>query len=114
MTDAAQDKSPVVAFGLLATTVALKAKTGHLTKGDICSLTSAVLSDMQGDLRAYEAVLSFVAHHRAAPVAAGSALQDAILELVPQVDPHRTEQVMREFEGEEQMEFPWQQIRGMV
>ncbi|CUH66836.1 hypothetical protein TG4357_02669 [Thalassovita gelatinovora] len=110
----ADDRIPVVAFGLLATTVALKAKTGHLTKGDICALSASVLAHMPGNVAAHSAVLEFVANHRAAPVAAGTALQDAILELVPEVDPYRAEQVLSDFEGEDQMQFPWQGIRGMV
>ncbi|WP_299558686.1 hypothetical protein [uncultured Sulfitobacter sp.] len=78
-----QDCNPVIAFGLLATTVALKAKTGRLKREDKDKLISSAdvwcadLPDAQA------AVVDFLEAVDAYPLFAGELLQSAARNLVP-------------------------------
>ncbi len=71
------DFNPVVAFGLLATTVALKAKTGRLKDRDRMSLMQSALfwCDVMPEARV--AALDFFEAVDSYPLFAGETLQEA-------------------------------------
>lgn len=72
-------QSQRVAFGLAATTVALKARVGQLTAGHQVDFAARALEWVHDDELARLAVLDFLAHARRDPAGAGARLQDFIL-----------------------------------
>lgn len=72
------DRSPLIAFGLLATTVALKARTGQLRDADRLKLATSALEWVADLPEARAAVLTFLHFAQVDPVGAGCALQDAV------------------------------------
>jgi hypothetical protein len=68
-----------VAFGLAATTVALKARTGQLRLQDQVDFAIRALEFVPNDDMARLAVVDFLTHVRRDPAGAGARLQDFIL-----------------------------------
>lgn len=68
-----------VAFGLAATTVALKARTGQLRMQDQLDFSIRALEFVADDDLARMATVDFLTHCRRDPVGAGMRLQDFVL-----------------------------------
>ena len=103
------DRSPIIAFGLKAATVALKAKCGSLRLVDKYELAMACLEWMGDDPKVREAVVAFSMTVDENPIAASDMLQAAISRMVPEVEPKRGEEVLAEIESEgEGYQFLWQ------
>ena len=84
-----------VAFGLAATTVALKARTGQLRLQDQVDFSVRALEFVAGDDLARLAVVDFLTHCRRDPQAAGVRLQDFIGHWsAGALDPARVAQVL--------------------
>lgn len=73
-------QSQRVAFGLAATTIALKARVGQLTAGHQVDFAARALDWVHDDEQARLAVLDFLAHARRDPDGAGRRLQEFILD----------------------------------
>jgi hypothetical protein len=93
-------QSPIIAFGLKATTVALKAKTGQLRLKDKLDLTTACLEWLGDDAKVRDAVVSFLASVDREPIAAADMLQAVAAHLAPESDPRRPEVVLKQIESE--------------
>ena len=72
-------QSPRVAFGLYATTTALKARVGQLRALDQAALAMRALEWVHDDGLARLAVLDFLTHCNRDPQGSGARLQDFIL-----------------------------------
>ena len=84
-----------VAFGLAATTVALKARTGQLRLQDQVDFALRALEFVPRDDIARLAVLDFLTHVRLDPAGAGARLQDFIGHWsTGALDPARVAQVL--------------------
>lgn len=77
-----KDRNPLIAFGLLATTVALKARTGQLRDADRLRLATAALEWVPDLPEARAAVLTFLHLTQSDPATAGLALQEVARGLV--------------------------------
>ncbi|MFY0619308.1 hypothetical protein [Shimia sp.] len=97
-------RSPRTAFGLLATTVAMKAKAGMLQPENICHLMEQCLLDVGDDAPALAATLRFVSRYKANPISAGTALQDFILDWTDDIDPRRPSEALDHLERERKTE----------
>lgn len=111
------DRSPIVAFGLKATTVALKAKTDQLQTSDKLDLAMACLEWLGDNQKVREAVIAFNTIVDANPVVAADMLQALAANLVPNSEPWRGEEVLQKIEEERVeadaesgnvVEFDWQ------
>ena len=76
------ERSPIVAFGLLATTAALKARTGRLRMADKLALVIGLLQFGEAYPAARAAVQNFLLSVDQYPQFAGERLQSAVIELV--------------------------------
>ncbi len=72
-------QSQRVAFGLAATTIALKARVGHLRTQDQVDFAVRALEFVACDDLARLAVVDFLTHVRRDPISAGARLQDFIV-----------------------------------
>lgn len=70
------DFDPHIAFGLLAQTVALKARTDQLRQVDQLKLATGFFAWVRDDASAAEALAEFFALLQSDPAVAGSRLQD--------------------------------------
>jgi hypothetical protein len=95
-----------VAFGLFASTIALKAKCGHLTDRWRADLAQKALEFVADDENARIAVLAFMNTSRDFPEAAGAALLDFVCEWMNDRSPGDAGLVMRHIEAEP--EYEWQ------
>jgi hypothetical protein len=75
--------TPIVAFGLLASTIALKAKTGNLRNSDKVNLQNSCHHWCVGLYDAREAVVDFLEAVDDYPIFAGKCLQSVARSLVP-------------------------------
>ena len=98
--------NPAVAFGLFASTVALKARCGHLTDRWRADLAQKALEFVPGDENARIAVLAFLDTCRDFPEAAGAALLDFICEWMNDRNPKDVKRVMDHIESAP--EYEWQ------
>lgn len=86
-----------IAFGLQATTIALKARTGQLREADKVTLLAAALDLFAEDAAVRRAVLDFVDRAPRDTAGAGAALQDFVLAWSGgAVQPRQTEAVLRD------------------
>lgn len=93
------DRSPVIAFGLQVSAVALKAKAGFLTARDQLALVESMFAWVDGDASARDAVRDFMAMAKVNPAAAGERLQGWLDRWSPETDSRRTEEVLAEIEA---------------
>ncbi|APZ51245.1 hypothetical protein [Salipiger abyssi] len=93
-------KSPRVAFGLQAATVALKAKAGVLTGRDQIVLVEAMFDWVDDDPFARDAVRDFFAAVRIDAARAGDRLLSWLDNWLPEMDFRRPEGVLRGIEAE--------------
>lgn len=116
------EKSPIVAFGLKATAVALKAKNNQLRMLDKLELAKACLEWMGGNAKVGDAVVSFLALVDREPIEAANMLQELAAKLAPDSDPRRAEVVLKEIEREQptsfhaipaQEQFDWQKRKDL-
>lgn len=86
-----------VAFGLYATTIALKAKSGQLRIGDQIEFALRALEMVHDDPAARVCVIDFLTHCELDPHGAGERLQDFIIAWpAGSSDPRRPEQVLKD------------------
>jgi hypothetical protein len=86
-----------VAFGLAATTIALKARVGQLRTQDQVDFAVRVLEFAMDDDLARLAVVDFLTHVRRDPAAAGARLQDFVNAWsCGSIDPHHPERILAE------------------
>jgi len=88
------DRSPIVAFGMFALTVALKAKTGQVSMRDQLGLATRALDWALGDDAARRATCAFLAgvsDQQEAAVAAGQAYLDFLGDWMDALGIERTE-----------------------
>jgi len=95
-----------VAFGLFASTVALKAKCGHLTDRWRADLAQKALEFVWDDDAARLAVLAFMITSRESPEAAGESLLDFVCVWIGSRSPKHVGMVLRHIEAEP--EYEWQ------
>lgn len=89
-------KSPIVAFGLLAASVAMKAKLSDCTVRDRLGLAIASIEWLPAQHRAQRAVVDFDAMVAIDPVRAGSDLQDFIGKWFDDIHPQKLESTLRD------------------
>lgn len=99
-------QSPAVAFGLFASTVALKAKGGRSTDGQRADLAQKLLVFVPDDKDVRVAVLAFMTTSRDFPVPSGNALLKFICDWMEDRHPKDVEQVLTQVEAEP--EYEWQ------
>lgn len=102
------DRNPRIAFGLSATTVALKAKTGRLQLRDQVEFAAKALAFVPEDEAARGAVLDFLSAVRSSPIEAGARLQDFIAGWEVSFDPLAPERTLQRIGEEAAVEFDWQ------
>lgn len=98
------DRSPIVAFGLKATAIALKAKTENLRLKDKLDLATSALVFMGDNEEVRDAVVAFNVDVDLEPIAAAERLQDLAAKLAPESDPRRPEIVLKAIEEERRLE----------
>ena len=97
---------PVIAFGLFASTIALKAKSGQLTDRGRADLAQKLLEFVPDDKDVRVAVLAFLTTSRDFQVASGAALLDFICSWTGDRSPVDVERVLAQIEAEP--EYDWQ------
>ena len=86
-----------IAFGLSATTTALKAKTGQLRLTDQVGFAVGALEMVHDDVTARQAAIDFLTECSRHPQKAGAQLQDFILKWsAGRIDPHYPERILAE------------------
>ncbi|WP_026756687.1 hypothetical protein [Sediminimonas qiaohouensis] len=102
-------RSPIIAFGLQAQTVALKARTGQLQWRDQVDLAKSALEWVPEETLARDMVLDFLGHCRVTPGAAGQKLQHDLTLWLDEACPPDPGPVPDGIEAERGgVEFDWQ------
>lgn len=93
-------RSPIIAFGLQASTTALKAKAGCLTPQDQLSLVRSMFDWVESDTHARDAVRNFLNDVRVDSYRAGAILQDWLGSWQPALAPKRAEEILEVIDDE--------------